>query len=81
MSRQKHKISTNESDEEVITDRPTKSDAITNKPAENINKLAGIVIEPARITRPTGCEYGKEYPLRDGLLLDIMLCHTCLLED
>jgi hypothetical protein len=50
---------TDESDEEVITDRPAKGDAVTNKPAENIKKLAGIVIEPAGITDQPAVNMGK----------------------
>ena len=52
-------IITDESDEEVITDRPAKGDAVTNKPAENIKKLAGIVIEPAGITDQPVVNMGK----------------------
>ena len=50
---------TDESDEEVITNRPAKIDAVTNKPAENTNKLAGIVIEPAVITDQPAVSMGK----------------------
>ena len=50
---------TDESDEEVITDKLAKSDAVTNKSAENINKLAGIVIEPAVITDQPAVNMGK----------------------
>jgi hypothetical protein len=50
---------TDESDEEVIIDKLAKSGAVTNKPAENINKLAGIVIEPALITDHPAVNMGK----------------------